>query len=146
MQYDAPTTRHASGGWALTRLRRMFGLSILNALCATALNGTMVIRFAVPAAVMGGPLRATATAANSYGLSASFVPRRDWQEDVAAPLLFILFVGDRDEACVAETDAPVMQPFTDQGKYHVVPGCRHLQILDAPETAAAIAPRLVGLS
>lgn len=138
LQHDAPTTRPNSGGWASVSLRRMIGLSILNAIGITALNDRPVIRFAMPQVVLDGPLGATATTEYSYRLNASFAPRRDWQKDVASLPTFLLVAGSQDESFVAEAYRPTLSALNPQGDYLIVPGQSHLSIVDAPQTGDSI--------
>jgi alpha-beta hydrolase superfamily lysophospholipase len=145
LQHDAPTTRPASGGWAEVSLRRMIGLSILNAFGIKGLNDHEVIRFDMPATVLSGPLGHTATTAYSWRLNTSFGPRRDWQADVAALPPFLLIAGSADEAFLADQYQPVLSGLTDKGRYLVVPGLGHLGIVDDPAAEAAITGFLAGL-
>lgn len=145
LHHSAPTTRKNSGGWATVNLRRMIGLSILNTLRVRALNHLPVIRFAMPSAVLDGPLGATATVEYSYRLNTSFAPRSDWQGDVAALPPFLLVAGTADEAFVADGYQAVMEAETKTGQYLLVNGVGHLGIVDAPETAAAVSAFVAGL-
>lgn len=139
LQHDAPTTRPNSGGWAQVNLRRMIGLSILNLLGISAFNGQPVIRFAMPAAVLDGPLGLTATTEYSYRLNTSFAPRRNWQQDLAKLPPFLLIAGSEDEAFHATLYQPTLSALNAGGQYLIVPGQGHLGIVDAPQTAKAVA-------
>lgn len=135
LQYDAPTTRRNSGGWARPLIRRIIGLSMLNAVRITALNGLEVISFAFPPAVLGGPEGGSATTGYSYRLNASFAPRRDYLRDVAALPDFCVIVGADDAAFVPAAYEPLMAPVNRRGTYHVLPGQGHLGIIRSPEAA-----------
>ena len=137
VQYDAPTTRPESGGWARVLTRRLIGLTMLNAVGVRALNALPVIQFRFPASVLDGPLGQTATTAYSYRLNTSFAPRRAWQADIAALPPFLLVVGAQDEAFVAEAFAPTFAAITDRGQYATVDG-GHLAVVDNPGTLARI--------
>lgn len=145
LHHSAPTTRKNSGGWATVNLRRMIGLSILNTLRVRALNHLPVIRFAMPAVVLDGPLGAMATVEYSYRLNTSFAPRSDWQGDLAALPPFLLVAGTADEAFVADGYRAVMEAETKAGQYLLVEGVGHLGIVDAPKTAAAVSAFAAGL-
>jgi pimeloyl-ACP methyl ester carboxylesterase len=138
LKHDAPTTRPNSGGWARVMVRRMIGLSILNTFGIKALNHKTVVQFDMPKAVLEGPLGATATTSYSYRLNTSFAPRSDYLADVAALPPFLLIAGAQDEAFVASEYEPLMSQETDKGSYLIVEGVNHLDIVNAPETAAAI--------
>ncbi|WP_370207174.1 alpha/beta hydrolase [Pararhodobacter marinus] len=133
VQYDAPTARPASGGWAHVLTRRVIGLSMLNMAHVTALNHLTVIQFRFPSSVLDGPLGETATRAYSYRLNTGFAPRRDWQADIAALPPFLLIAGARDEAFVAEAYEPTFAAITDRGDYALT-GATHLSVVDDPET------------
>lgn len=136
LKYNAPTTRENSGGWAYPLTRRIIGLSMLNMVGITALDHVTVIQFAMPDAVMQGPDREQATVAYSRRLNTSFAPRNAYLKDVAALPPFLLVAGAADESFVADGYQPLMSEVTTQGQYHVVDGVGHLDIVDAPETAA----------
>lgn len=143
VQHDAPTARPASGGWARVMVRRVIGLSLLNAAGIRALNGLAVIQFRFPAAVLDGPQGATATRAYSYRLNASYAPRRDWRADVAALPEFLLLAGRADEAFRAEAYEPSFAPLTVRGRYALT-GAGHLGLVDDPETLARLLAFLRG--
>lgn len=138
LKYNAPTTRPDSGGWATPLTRRIIGLTMLNAARIRALNHLTVIQFAMPKAVLDGPLGHTATVAYSYRLNTSYAPRNDYTADIAALPPFLLAVGDRDEAFLAEGYEPLMSAHTDQGRYQLIPGASHLSVVDDPKTLTAI--------
>lgn len=138
VQYDAPTARPDSGGWARVLTRRVIGLSMLNMAGITALNHLPVIQFRFPDSVLDGPLGDTATRAYSFRLNTGFSPRRDWRADIAALPGFLLVVGDHDEAFVAEAYEPTFSGTTDRGQYALVPS-GHLGVVDHPQTRALIA-------
>lgn len=138
LKYNAPVTRENSGGWAYPLTRRIIGLSMLNMVGIHALDGLTVIQFAMPEAVLNGPLGHTATTAYSWRLNQSFAPRSDYMRDVAALPPFLLVAGLEDEAFDARGYAPLMQRATAAGRYRVVPGANHLGVVDAPETEALI--------
>lgn len=145
LHHSAPTTRKNSGGWASVNLRRMIGLSILNSLRITGLNHLPVIRFAMPDAVLAGPLGATATPEYSYRLNTSFAPRANWQKDVAALPPFLLVAGQQDEAFVADRYEEVLSRLTSNGRYRLIDGVGHLGVVDAPQTAGVLREFIEGL-
>jgi non-heme chloroperoxidase len=136
IHHAAPTTRRNSGDWTTVLLRRRIGLSILNRFEITAANHLPVIRFAMPQAVLDGPLGATTE--YSYRLNTSFAPRDDYGADIAALPPFLLLVGAQDQAFVAKAYAPLMQPLTDKGQYQIIPDAGHLALVDHPQTAQTI--------
>ncbi|THD74668.1 alpha/beta fold hydrolase [Thalassobius vesicularis] len=138
LKYNASTTRPNSGGWAQPLTRRIIGLTMLNAAHIRALNHLTVIQFNMPRAVLDGPLGHTATTAYSYRLNTSYAPRNDYEADIAALPPFLLAIGDRDEAFVPDQYQPLMQPLTDKGRYAIVPGASHLDVVNDPQTLALI--------
>lgn len=145
LKYDAPTTRPNSGGWAHPLTRRIIAISLLNEIGITSENDKIVIEFAFPEKVLEGPNGDKATTAYTYRMNASFAPRSDYLADVAALPGFLLVAGENDQAFVAEGYEPLMSEVTDKGRYEIVPGAGHLDIVDRPETADAISGVLDGL-
>ncbi|MYM54132.1 alpha/beta hydrolase [Thalassovita mangrovi] len=138
LKYNAPTTRPNSGGWAHILLRRIIGLTMLNAAGIKALNHLTVIQFDMPKTVLDGPLGHTATTAYSHRLNTSFAPRSAYEKDIAALPRFLLIAGAEDEAFFADRFEPLMAPLNGNGQYRLVEGVSHLDIVDAPETKTAI--------
>jgi pimeloyl-ACP methyl ester carboxylesterase len=138
LHHSAPTTRIGSGGWAQINLPRIIGLSILNRFGITALNGLKIVRFAMPDAVMNGPLGHTATTTYSYRLNTSFAPRDDYMADLAALPTYLLVAGSADESFVAEAYAPLLGSAGAKGKAVVLPGVTHLGVVNDAQTAALV--------
>lgn len=138
LKHNAPTTRAKSGGWAEPLTRRLIGLSMLNAARLRMLNRLTVIQFHMPQEVLDGPFGGYATTAYSYRLNTSYAPRSDYLTDVAALPPFLLVAGLEDEAFHASEYEPLMGSVTGNGRYVLVPETGHLDIVDAPETEAAI--------
>lgn len=138
LKYDAPTMRETAGGWSHVLGRRMIGLQILNALHITALNHLPVVQFDMPRAVLDSPLGDTATTRYSYRLNTSYAPRADYLSDVAALPTFVVIAGTADEAFVADQYAPTMGAVTDQGRYDLLLGASHLDVVDDPRTSGII--------
>jgi alpha-beta hydrolase superfamily lysophospholipase len=145
LHHSAPTTRQDSGGWATVNLRRMIGLSVLNTLRITALNDRAVIRFAMPEAVLKGPLGHTAISEYTYRLNASFAPRADWQADVARLPPYLLVAGTQDEAFHADRFEATIAPLNPAGRFVVLPGVGHLDVVDAAPTLTALRDFVAGL-
>lgn len=140
LKYNAPTTRANSGGWAFPAIGRIIGLSMLNMVGITALNGLPVIAFAMPKAVLDGPYGDTATTRYSYRLNTSLAPRSNYQADLRAlnrPLL--LLAGADDEAFDAALYEPVISAQTATGTYRVLPEAGHISILTDGRTTECIA-------
>jgi len=138
LKHNAPTTRQDTGGWAHVLTRRIIGLSILNMFGITALNHLPIIQFDMPKVVLDGPLGDTATTAYSFRLNQSFAPRAKYLDDVAALPPFILLAGAGDEAFVAEQYAPTMGAVTNKGRFDLMSGATHLNIVDDPRTLAIL--------
>lgn len=138
LKYNAPTTRPNSGGWARPLTRRIVGLGMLNAAGVTALNHLTAIQFDMPKAVLDGPMGDTATVAYSYRLNTSYAPRGAYEKDIAALPPFLLIAGTGDEAFFADRYQPLMSALNGNGRYQLVEGASHLDIVDATATEAAI--------
>ena len=138
LQHDAPTTRANAGGWARPLTRRIVGLSMLNMVGISALDHLTAIQFAMPRAVLDGPLGHTATTAYSWRMNRAYAPRRDYLADVAALPPFLLIAGAEDESFRADGYEPLMSGATDKGRYHVLEDVGHLDVVDAPRTETLI--------
>ena len=134
LHHNAPTMRENAGGWNSVLLRRIIGLSILNAFQIKALNHLPIVQFNMPKAVLEGPLGDTATTSYSYRLNTSFAPRGSYLEDVAALPRFVLLAGSADEAFVSSQFAPTMGAVTDKGRYDMILGANHLDLVNDPRT------------
>lgn len=139
LKYNAPTTRPNSGGWARPLTRRIIGLSMLNNVGITALNGLTAIQFNFPQAVLSGPAGNTATASYSYRLNTSYAPRNDYLADIAALPKFLLIAGAEDESFVADGYEPLMQTANPNGQYRLLDGQSHLGVISDERTAPLIA-------
>ena len=118
---------------------------MLNTVGVHWLDHLTMIQFNMPRAVLDGPLGDYATTSYSWRLNTSFAPRGDYLADVAGLPPFVLIAGEQDEAMAADQYEPVMSGVTDKGRYHVVKGAAHLDIVDAPETERLIRAYLAGL-
>ncbi len=133
LQYNAPTLREDSGGWALPHVRRIIGLILLNNLGIRWLNGLKVIDFNMPAEVRDG----NETLAYSYRLNTSYAPR-DYKKDLAAirvPTLVI--VGAEDDAFYAERFAAVLDKYPGV-ELRLLPGVNHMGAVVSDEVRPVI--------
>jgi alpha-beta hydrolase superfamily lysophospholipase len=147
LKYDAPTTRPNSGGWARPATRRIVGLTMLNAVGVTALNHLPVISFAMPRAVLDGPLGHTATTRYSFALNTSFAPRSDYASDLKtlAGRPFLLVAGADDEAFFADRYEATIAPHAPGGAYVLLPGVGHLGVVSDEAAIAAVSRFIAGL-
>ena len=134
LHHSAPTTHPNSGGWAKPLTRRLVGLSMLNNIGITALNNLTAIQFAMPQAILDGPLGHTATTAYSFRLNTSYAPRNNYQKDIEKLPPFMLVVGSKDEAFFAEEFEPLLTQYSDKGVYHLIDDVGHLGIVNAQQT------------
>ncbi len=137
LKHNAPTARESSG-WAITLTRRIVGLSMLNMLRFCGLNGLTTVQFRFPDAVLDGPLGHTATRSYSYRMMTGFAPRAAYLKDIAALPDFTLVAGTEDEAFRADRYHETMALASNRGHTHLIPALGHLDLVDAPETAAVI--------
>lgn len=139
LKYDAPTTRSNAGGWAQPNTRRIIGLSMLNRLGIAWFNGLKVIRFAMPQAVLDGPLGDSVTPAYSFRLNQSYAPRNDYRKDLAGLRQpFLLVAGADDEAFVAEQYESTISTQTRSGRYVLLPETGHIDLLTNPQLAPLV--------
>ena len=138
LHHNAPTLRENAGGWNEVLLRRIIGLSILNTFQIKALNHLPIIQFNMPKAVLDGPLGDTATTSYSYRLNTSFAPRGNYLDDVAALPRFVLIAGSADEAFISSEFAPTMGAVTDKGRFDMLLGATHLDVVNDPRTLGII--------
>lgn len=138
VHHSAPTTRKNSGGWAHPLLRRIIGLSMLNTFRIHALDHLTAIQFAMPQAVLDGPLGHTATKQYSWRLNVGYAPGSNYKAAIAKLPPFLLVAGEEDEAFIAEGYEPLFSTQNSEGRYQIVPGVGHLDIVDAEPTAEAI--------
>ena len=136
IQHDAPTTRADAGGWARPLVRRIVGLSMLNAVGITALDHLTAVRLAMPRQVLDGPLGATATTGYSWRLVKGYAPRRAYRADIAALPRFLLIAGREDEAFRASEYEPLLSEASGKGTYRLLDGTGHLDVVDDPATVA----------
>ncbi|MBU2533353.1 MAG: lysophospholipase [Alphaproteobacteria bacterium] len=142
--HAAPTTRPNSGGWARPAIRRIIGLSMLNALRITFLNHLPVIAFAMPQAVLDGPLGHTATTAYSHRLNVSYAPRHHARDLGALTQPVLVLVGTDDEAFIAEQYDPVMARYSRQADTRLIEGCGHLDIVNNDEAITVLSRWIAG--
>jgi alpha-beta hydrolase superfamily lysophospholipase len=146
LKYNAPTTRPNSGGWAQPLSGRIAGLSMLNRVGIPWFNHLTVIQFDMPAAVLNGPLGESATTAYSYRLNTAFAPRSNYGHDLAAlQQPFLLAAGLDDAAFIAKQYEPVISQYTQSGKYVLLPGVGHIDLLTTPQLEPALADWLTAL-
>lgn len=139
LHHSAPTIRENAVGWAHPLVRHIIGLSMLNRVGITALNGTTIMQFNYPDDVLNGPRGHTATEAYSYRLNTSFSPRDDYLSDIAKLPKFLLIAGQDDDAFWAEQFEPTMSAVSKEGTYQFLPAIDHIGILRSPEAFGVIA-------
>lgn len=138
LKYDAPTMRENAGGWARPLTRRIIGLSMLNMLGVTQLNGMTAIQFNFPDSVLKGPLGNAATTSYSYRMNVSYAPRFDYLSDIEALPPFLLIAGSKDESFIADAFEPLISKVTSKGSYNLLEGVSHLGVINNEETAELI--------
>ncbi len=110
LQYNAPTIKQNSGGWARPYTGRIIGLSMLNNIGVHWFDHLTVIDFNMPLNARDG----TETLSYSYRLNKSFAPR-NYKKDLSAiainqPILVV--VGTADESFIADQFKPVFSLYT----------------------------------
>lgn len=124
-----------AGGWAYVSLRRIMGLSILNAFGIRGFNALPVIEFNKPERFRDG----SETLAWSYRLSISYQPRTRYATDVrklgdkAAVL-----IGEHDEAVDAQRLRALFERESPASAFAILPNVNHFEIF----TSAAVHEQL----
>lgn len=108
IQYNAPTTRPNSGGWANAYTGRIIGLTLLNNIGITAFNQLPAIDFNMPPAFRDG----TETLAYSFRLNTGYAPNnyKAALQAIDQPLLVI--AGADDESFYADQYEPTITQYT----------------------------------
>jgi non-heme chloroperoxidase len=133
LQYNAPTIRPNSGGWAQPYTKRIIGLVLLNNFGIRWFNDLTVIDFDMPKEARDG----TETLSYTYRLNTSYAPR-DYKKDLRAitqPLFVV--VGSADEAFYSDKFEPVISQFT-KGKVEVLPDVTHMGVVVGPEIRSVV--------
>jgi non-heme chloroperoxidase len=133
LQYNAPTIRPYSGGWARPYTGRIIGITMLNNIGIKWFNGMTVIDFNMPEEVRDG----TETLSYSYRLSASFSPY-NYKKDLSA-ISKPLFVaaGTADEAFFADKFEPAISQFA-KVKVRLLKDVTHMGVVVGPEIRPVI--------
>jgi len=109
LQYNAPTVRPNSGGWAQPYIGRIIGLTMLNNAGIRWFNHLTVIEFNMPEEARDG----TETLSYSYRLNTSYAPD-NYKKDLSVikqPLLVV--AGTADESFFADQYEPVISQYAD---------------------------------
>ncbi len=134
LQYDAPTVRPQSGGWAHPQIAKIILLTLLNQVGVTAFNNATVLTFDLPASRQSG----LETLSYTYRLMNGFAPR-DYRADLRAmcePVRVV--VGHDDAAFYADQFGPVFEELAPHASVDMVPGVGHLELVAAPQVHAAV--------
>jgi len=127
--FNSPTTRTDSGGWAQPLVRRIIGLSMLNAINFKLLNHFTVITFGLPD--HGNDLNMIDS--YSYRMNTSYAPRYDFKKDMTSLPEFRILIGENDEALLANEYDALLNSFDNLGSVRVFDGLSHLDIIDSEE-------------
>ena len=133
LQYNAPTIRPNSGGWAEPYTKRIIGLILLNNIGIRWFNGLTVIEFNLPKEFRNG----TETLSYSYRLNTSYAPD-DYKKDLSTftrPLIVI--AGTADEAFYADKFEPEISKFTKVIVKNLQ-GVTHMGVVVGPEVRPVI--------
>ena len=140
LQYNAPTIRPKSGGWAKPYTGRIIGLTMLNNVGIRWFNDLTVIDFDMPQEARNG----TETLSYSYRLNTSYAPR-DYKKDLSAitqPLFVV--VGTADELFFADQFEPVISHYTHV-QVKLLQGVTHMGVVISSGVRPVIKEWLKGL-
>lgn len=130
----APTTKPASGGWAIPDMPKIVRLMAQSAIGITRGQDDVTLRFN-----MSDAQRARGNVgAYTFRMMTSLNPRSLRGRDLAGihrPLLVL--VGDQDESFYADQYEPLVRTYT-AGTVHVLPHINHLEIVVHPRTAQEV--------
>jgi len=128
--YDAPTVKPNSGGWVTVALKRIIGLSMLNNIGITALNGLPVLFFNRPDAY-DDKLQVPSY---SFRMTINFTPD-DYKEDVKnINIPCLVLVGEQDESFYPEQFKVAFEPAEKFVTAEILKGTNHLGIVSDQET------------
>jgi hypothetical protein len=114
-------------------VRRIIGLTILNAFHFTAFNGEPVVWFNKPVQYCDG----TETLVYSYRLNESMHPRHEYGRDISAMGNHVLvMVGTADEQMNPSAFAPMFAQYDPAAKVVLLPDVNHLGIIQDPAMLA----------
>ena len=106
-------------------MRRIIGLTILNALRIRGFNGLPVIDFSKPVRFWDG----TETLSYSYRLTASFHPRNRYGSDMRKlAARAVVLIGENDEAVDAERLRKLFDRESPATQCNILPGMNHFGI------------------
>jgi pimeloyl-ACP methyl ester carboxylesterase len=130
------------GGWASVHLRRIYGLTALNAIGIHGFDGLPVIDFNKPVQYWDG----TETLTYSHRLNVSYHPRLRYQDDMRAlGERALVAIGERDEAFDPQIMRAMFAADAPKARFEVLPGINHLGLITEPAAHAAIAAWLTSL-
>lgn len=141
LQYNAPTVRPNSGGWAYPYTGRIIGLTMLNTVGITWFNHLTAIEYNMPAEVRDG----TETLAYSFRLNTAYAPSNYIADLQAMTQPLLLLVGSDDEAFFAEEYDPIIREHTENGRVQLLPGLGHMGVVTSDEVLQPITEWLQGL-
>lgn len=125
----------SAGGWASVSIRRIIGLSILNAFGIRGLNALPVIEFNKPVQFRDG----SETLAYSYRLCTSYHPRRRYAADLRKLVgNAAVLVGEHDEAVDAQRLRKLFEREAPASAFTILPDTNHFAIF----TSAAVHEQL----
>ena len=131
--YNAPSSRHAGGGWAMPYMPRIIALAILNRVGVHSLEGLPIVAFA------RRPDPKEPVPTYSFRLAFNFAPHLDFRDDfrqVRKPMA--LLVGSADDQMLAEQYAPLLQSLRSDIPVQVIRGIGHIDLTADPAALEAI--------
>lgn len=123
--FNAPTVRVNSGGWAEPLVRRIIGLTMLNAVKVKLFNHLPVISFRIPQ----NAEELSMTSSYSFRMNTSFAPRYDFKKDLAGLPKFKILIGENDEIFEPEKFEPLLLSQHLNGTVRIINGLSHLDVI-----------------
>jgi pimeloyl-ACP methyl ester carboxylesterase len=134
LEYNAPTVKLDSGGWASVHMPRMIGLSMLNNVCISWFNYLNVIDFNLPVEYRDG----TETLSYSYRLNTGFAPRNYKNDLRAMTQKCLVVVGKSDESFIAEAFEPEMSKYKKDVNVKLLESVTHMGVVMGEEVRPII--------
>jgi non-heme chloroperoxidase len=140
LQYNAPTTRPNSGGFARSNTLRFAGLAMLNNVGIHWFDYLTAVEFNMPEKARDG----TETLSYSYRLITAYEPRnyRKSLSAITQPLFVV--AGTADEVYFAQEYEPVISQYTDV-QVKLLQDVTHMGAVVGPEVRPVIKEWLEGL-
>ena len=133
LQYNAPTTRPSSGGFANSNTLRIAGIAMLNNVGIHWFDDLITVEFNMPEKARDG----TETLSYSYRLTLAYEPQNYKKDLMAITQPLFVAAGTADEIYFAQEYEPVISQFTAV-QVKLLQGVSHMGLVVCPEVRPVI--------